>query len=81
MGRITIRDHDAILPLNGFIGHSLGQIDGEEDGIHLTANGVEWSFKQDCDTVLIVCQPLGSVSDSRPVLSKLLSANSSGYLQ
>lgn len=42
----TVCDNDTILALNSFIRHGLGQVDGQEDGVHLPSNWVEWSFQQ-----------------------------------
>ena len=44
----TIGDDDGVFPLNGFIGNSLGQVDSQQDRVHLPADRVEGSLKQDC---------------------------------
>lgn len=44
----TVCDNDAVLALNSFIRNGFGKVDGQEDGVHLPSNWVEWSFQQHC---------------------------------
>ena len=44
MREVTVRDNDAVFPIDGFVGHGLGEIDGQEDRVHLPANGIERRF-------------------------------------
>lgn len=41
----TVCDDNAVLALNGFVCYGFRKVDGKEDGVHLTAYGVEGSFK------------------------------------
>ena len=59
-GRITVGDNDAVFSLNGFIGNGFGEIDGEEDRVHLATNWVKWSFKEDCDNISALYPNLGA---------------------
>lgn len=40
-GEPTVRDDDGVVALNSLVGDGLGQVDGEEDRVHLAAEGVE----------------------------------------
>lgn len=42
----TVCDNNTVLALNSFIRNGFGKVDGQEDGIHLPSNRVEWSFQQ-----------------------------------
>ena len=48
MDHVTVRDHYTIFTLYGFIGDSFGEVDCEENGIHLPANWIKGSFKENC---------------------------------
>ena len=41
----TVGDHDTILAFDCFIRDGFGKVNGQEDGVHLPANWVEWSFQ------------------------------------
>lgn len=40
----TIRNHDTILSLNGFVRNGFGEINGEQHRVHLPPNRVERSL-------------------------------------
>lgn len=43
----TVCDDDGIIALDGFVGHGAGEVDGEEDRVHLAAERVEGGFEED----------------------------------
>ena len=43
---LTIRNHDAVLAFNSLVSHSLGQIHGQQNGIHLPAQRIERRLEQ-----------------------------------
>jgi len=43
----TIGNDDRVFPLNRLVGNGFGQIDSKEDRIHLPANRIEGSLKED----------------------------------
>jgi len=45
----TVRDDHGVLSLDRFVRDGCGEIDGEEDRVHLSSDGVEGSFEEDCD--------------------------------
>lgn len=44
----TVGDDDRIFPLDGLVGDGFGQVDGEEDRVHLAAGGIKGSLEEDC---------------------------------
>ena len=80
---LTVRNHDRIFALYGLIGHGSGQINGQKHRVFLPPGRVEGCFQQHFIVSGIVDSTLlGIIAEvlSHPVLSKLLSASSSGYL-
>lgn len=45
--RHTVGDDDGVFPLDRLVGNSLGQVDSQQDRVHLPADRVEGSLKQD----------------------------------
>ena len=82
--RPTICNHHADLSLDGFIRHSLREIDCQEDRVPLLSGGIAGRLQQHFHRVRkAVIRSLSEIQCYRclhPVLSKLLSASSSGYL-
>lgn len=44
----TIGDDDGVFPLDGLVGDGLGQVDGEEDRVHLATDRIKGSLEEDC---------------------------------
>ena len=74
----TVSDYDRIVALDGFVGDGFREVDRKEDGVHLTADRIEWRFEEYCPESKYG-YARSQVNSIHPVLSKLLSANASGY--
>lgn len=44
----TIGYDDGVLSLNGFVCDSFGEVDCEEDRVHVPAKRIEWSLEENC---------------------------------
>ena len=44
--RHTVRNNDTILALYSLVGDRFGEIDGEEDGVHLTSDRIEGGLEK-----------------------------------
>ena len=55
----TVGNDDAILPLYRLVRDRFREIDGEEDGVHLTSDGIEGRLEEYCPfRQLHVLEPL-----------------------
>jgi hypothetical protein len=46
--QLTVGDDDRVFSLNRLVGNSFGQVDSQQDRVHLPTDRVEGSLKQDC---------------------------------
>lgn len=81
----TVGHHNRVLALDRFICDGCGEVNGQQDRVLLAPRWIEGGFKEHWEDVALQLSMLsgylGAVSHSRPVLSKLLSASDSGYLE
>jgi hypothetical protein len=43
----TVRNDDRVFPLDRLVSNGFGQVDSKEDRVHLSANRIEGSLKED----------------------------------